>query len=214
MTSTISPLARELRRLRAEKGLPMRKLAKQAGVSTKTVSLIELGKQHPSALTVAKLARGLGVDTGDLLGFEEGATVPKDVRPLDRPAEPTTRGIEERRTERAWEVLLQEKAARGEEAAEELRVATGYIPVGVVADFATSYGALIYLYRQAGGPRDSARLGHAEKRLRSTFAEVAALANQLFDPLDTEQERALVLFRDRRLAAGQGEVEGRAESAV
>lgn len=79
--STVSPLARELRRLRAEKGLPMRALASQAEVSTKTISLIETGKQHPSALTIAKLARGLGVPAGHLLGLEDVPAAPKAREP-------------------------------------------------------------------------------------------------------------------------------------
>lgn len=155
MTSTISPLARELRRLRAERGLPIRALAKQAGVSAKTVSLIELGKQHPSALTVAKLARGLDVDTGELLGFEEGAGAPLAAPPHDRTVEPTTRGIEGRRTlleERRLLSSLHPFSGRVEEQSRYWRQLAGSGRVSLdTLDYATreleftarSFGALV-----------------------------------------------------------------------
>lgn len=90
MAKTISPLARELRRLRAEKGFTMRALAQRAGVSTKTITQIETGRQNPSALTIAKLARGLGVPSSGLLEVGDADASPKapaPPSPADSPGE-------------------------------------------------------------------------------------------------------------------------------
>lgn len=57
-----------LRRLRVQRGLSMRELARRSGVSVGMVSLIEQGKIAGSPTTAKKLAEGLSND-------EAGVTV-------------------------------------------------------------------------------------------------------------------------------------------
>ena len=56
------------RELREKRGLSVRGLAKEAGISTETVYSVEHGKRRPSMKTLGKIARALGVDPRDLLG--------------------------------------------------------------------------------------------------------------------------------------------------
>ena len=51
--------------LRTVRGLSIRKLAEEAGVSTETIYSIEHGKRQPSVTTLSKLARALGVEVKD-----------------------------------------------------------------------------------------------------------------------------------------------------
>jgi transcriptional regulator with XRE-family HTH domain len=54
------------RRLRADRGLSVRALARAAGVSTETVYSVEHGKRQPSVRTLGKLAAALGVSIQEL----------------------------------------------------------------------------------------------------------------------------------------------------
>jgi transcriptional regulator with XRE-family HTH domain len=56
-----------LKELRQARGLSVRRLAKEAGVSTETVYSVEHGRRQPSVRTLGKLARALGVEAKDLL---------------------------------------------------------------------------------------------------------------------------------------------------
>lgn len=76
---------RKLRRLRAEKGLTMDALEERTGVSKRTISEIERGMRVPQALTLAKIARALGVDIDELT--EEEA--PKVESPSGSPSPET-----------------------------------------------------------------------------------------------------------------------------
>jgi transcriptional regulator with XRE-family HTH domain len=51
--------------LRAARGLSIRKLAEEAGVSTETIYSVEHGKRQPSVRTLGKLARALEVEVKD-----------------------------------------------------------------------------------------------------------------------------------------------------
>ncbi len=57
----------KIKELREARGLSVRGLAREAGVSTETVYSVEHGKRQPSMKTLGKLARALEVDPGDLL---------------------------------------------------------------------------------------------------------------------------------------------------
>ena len=56
----------KLRELRAKKVLTQKELAKEAGVSTATVTAIETGVQLPTPKTSRKLATALGVEPTDI----------------------------------------------------------------------------------------------------------------------------------------------------
>ena len=59
----MASIARKLRELREQRGMSLRDLAKKAGVSQTAVWHIEAGKtEKPSAETLQKLARALGVN--------------------------------------------------------------------------------------------------------------------------------------------------------
>jgi transcriptional regulator with XRE-family HTH domain len=55
-----------LRELRQARGLSIRGLAKEAGVSTETIYSVEHGRRQPSVRTLGKIARALGVEVKDL----------------------------------------------------------------------------------------------------------------------------------------------------
>ena len=60
----------KVKRLRVSKGLTVRALAQQAGVSTSTISLIESREKHERfhAPTLKKLADALAVEPLELIG--------------------------------------------------------------------------------------------------------------------------------------------------
>ncbi len=57
----------KLKELREARGLSVRGLAREAGISTETVYSVEHGKRQPSMKTLGKIARALEVDPKDLL---------------------------------------------------------------------------------------------------------------------------------------------------
>ncbi len=56
----------KLRELREARGLSVRGLAREAGISTETVFSVEHGRRQPSMRTLGKLAQALGVEATDL----------------------------------------------------------------------------------------------------------------------------------------------------
>lgn len=60
-----------LRILRLVRRLTQEQLAELAGLSVNFVSLVETGQSSPSAETISKLARALGVNEGELFKFDE-----------------------------------------------------------------------------------------------------------------------------------------------
>jgi putative transcriptional regulator len=65
-------LPRKLRLLRAERGLTLVEAAQRIGITRESLGLLEKGKRHPHAPTLAKLANGYGVPLEELLSLEEG----------------------------------------------------------------------------------------------------------------------------------------------
>lgn len=65
-------LAKKLRALRKKYGLTQQKLAEMAGVDYKHIQLLE-SKNPPAARidTLEKLAKAFGVDSAELLNFDE-----------------------------------------------------------------------------------------------------------------------------------------------
>jgi transcriptional regulator with XRE-family HTH domain len=55
-----------LRELRQARGLSVRGLAKEAGVSTETIYSVEHARRQPSVRTLGKIARALSVEVKDL----------------------------------------------------------------------------------------------------------------------------------------------------
>lgn len=59
--------ARRLRDTRLESGLSQSELADRAGVSHSEIYRLEAGTREPRLGTVVELARGLGIDTSELV---------------------------------------------------------------------------------------------------------------------------------------------------
>jgi transcriptional regulator with XRE-family HTH domain len=74
---------KKIRRERRDQELSQRELAETAGLALNTVSLIERGLRTPSVTTVARIARALGVEPGELI--EEPAFVGKEDAPMSSP---------------------------------------------------------------------------------------------------------------------------------
>jgi len=68
-------LARNLKRLRAERGHTLDALSARSGVSRGMVVQIEQGRTNPSVGTVVRLADALGVSIARLLDYDETSTV-------------------------------------------------------------------------------------------------------------------------------------------
>lgn len=64
----MSPLGPEVRRRRKAQKLTLEGLAEKADLSVHYLSTLETGKRDPSVSTVSKLAKGLGIPAGELLG--------------------------------------------------------------------------------------------------------------------------------------------------
>ncbi|MFE9257433.1 helix-turn-helix domain-containing protein [Streptomyces sp. NPDC006879] len=89
-------LARNLKRLRAERGFTLDALAARSGVSRGMIIQIEQARTNPSVGTTVKIADALGVSITALLDYEQGPhvrLVPADqaVRMWSTPAGSSTR---------------------------------------------------------------------------------------------------------------------------
>ena len=68
MSREISSLAKNIKKLRKQKGLSQDRLSKLADVSNNTIIKIESGGiQNPTIKTVQKIAKALGVKMDDLI---------------------------------------------------------------------------------------------------------------------------------------------------
>jgi transcriptional regulator with XRE-family HTH domain len=63
----VGNLGRNLRRARNQLGLTQEEVAERSGVHATEVSRIEGGKRDPKVSTVERLAKAVGVTSGDLL---------------------------------------------------------------------------------------------------------------------------------------------------
>jgi transcriptional regulator with XRE-family HTH domain len=77
-----NPLARRLRILRAERGLSLTDAAEQCDIERNTLSDLERGRRHPYYPTLAKIARGYGLDVEELVDLEPAP--PKEGAPESR----------------------------------------------------------------------------------------------------------------------------------
>jgi transcriptional regulator with XRE-family HTH domain len=68
--SSSASLPMKLRLLRARKGITLAEAAELSGVRYETISELERGARHPQDRTLAKLAKGYGVDVEGLLEEE------------------------------------------------------------------------------------------------------------------------------------------------
>ncbi|WP_405961420.1 helix-turn-helix transcriptional regulator [Streptomyces sp. NBC_00024] len=57
----------QIRRLREARGYSLEQLAERSGLSFRGLIYIEHGQRSPSVLTLLEIARGLGVEPGELV---------------------------------------------------------------------------------------------------------------------------------------------------
>ncbi len=67
MKSESAKLGRNLKRIRAEKGMTQGDIVRTLGVGRSFVSNIESGKTNPTLSTITNLAKALGVSSNELL---------------------------------------------------------------------------------------------------------------------------------------------------
>lgn len=60
-------LGLNLKKIRTKKGISQGDISRELGVSRGFISTIENGKTNPTLATISKLARALGVSSGELL---------------------------------------------------------------------------------------------------------------------------------------------------
>lgn len=71
----MTTIGENLRRVREEKAIPQKGLARASGVSVYTISRIESGTtEHPQRDTLKALAKPLGVDVEELLAGADGGS--------------------------------------------------------------------------------------------------------------------------------------------
>jgi DNA-binding XRE family transcriptional regulator len=78
-SAVIKALARNVRRLRKERGWTQEELAGNCNIEQQAVSLIETGRANPTILTVESLARALNVPFVDL--FEARPRLRRSISP-------------------------------------------------------------------------------------------------------------------------------------
>lgn len=88
-------VSNRLRELREARGVSMRTLASQSGLSANALSMIERGKTSPSVSTLYKLAGALGVSITAFFGTESEKKQVVFLKHDERTRLPFTRGIVE-----------------------------------------------------------------------------------------------------------------------
>jgi transcriptional regulator with XRE-family HTH domain len=134
-------LGRRLRRARLERGLSLRAAATRVGVTKETLMDLEHGRREPHPSTLAKLAKGYGVEIGNLLGpmVEESSSLPRDLAPP-----PSRLKVEEEEWRRARLEEIRESYRETREGIEnylarwERWLETGGIPSEAVREFLVS----------------------------------------------------------------------------
>ena len=67
MKDNLKKLGKKIKIERVKNDLSQEQLAEKTGVSTRTISLIESGLQHPKFLLVVKLVKALDIDVKKLI---------------------------------------------------------------------------------------------------------------------------------------------------
>src|SRR5262245_63326443 len=77
----MDPLAKQLKRLRATRGLSQEALARKAHVSRGYLARIELGRHDPTLRVLRRLAKGLRVSVGELVKSGKEKNAPRRLAP-------------------------------------------------------------------------------------------------------------------------------------
>ena len=83
-----------IRRLRRRRGLSLRDLAEQSGLSQSFLGAVERGQSDISVGRLSQIAAVLGHDVASLLGYSLRRATPVVIRPADHVGSPRGRGVE------------------------------------------------------------------------------------------------------------------------
>lgn len=76
-------LGTRIKEVRRSRGLTQEKLSEKAGISTRYLSRLEVGKQNPSIDTLVKIAKALTIEVWELYDFTPHGTV-KELKTVAR----------------------------------------------------------------------------------------------------------------------------------
>lgn len=204
-TSTPSPSGDRVRTLRGRQGLTQADLARKADISPTTIANMETGGRHVRPATVRRVARALGVSPADLFDVDEVAAVPKTETPHERPSELTEGDpslAEPRILVRSWEVILEDLAARYQEAFADIRDAELNVFPNKVIDVAILVGSnLRLLSREVDEVREAPGVNAAVEKILNVQASVERIIEQKPSPMDDAHTREIVIFNAARDAA-------------
>lgn len=71
MSEEIEAIGREIRRRRQAQGMTLSELEERTGITANYIGSVENGQRDPGLSTVLRIARGLGIVPGELLGLPE-----------------------------------------------------------------------------------------------------------------------------------------------
>jgi transcriptional regulator with XRE-family HTH domain len=176
----MSGVGEEVKRLRQAKGWTQEQLAVYAGSSQPTVNLLEAGKRNPSASTLEKLARALGVEVVDLF------PKPQALQPSLEDA------AQSEALQEALAVLFQGLARRGQGIVEHsLREGPSEALSRELKEY---YSEVAALHRIKGRRdifgRDSDELAEAEAAYQEVEHRIQAMLRQDIDATDEERSTA------------------------
>lgn len=87
--AAVPPVGARIRQARLAKGVSLRALAREIGVSASLVSQIETGKSQPSVSTLYAITTALSISVESLFdGYEDEAAAPRS-RPRPQPPPPS-----------------------------------------------------------------------------------------------------------------------------
>jgi transcriptional regulator with XRE-family HTH domain len=184
----MSGVGEEVKRLRQAKGWTQEQLAVYAGSSQPTVNLLEAGKRNPSASTLEKLARALGVEVVDLF------PKPQELQPSLEDA------AQSEALQEALAVLFQGLARRGQGIVEHsLREDPSEALSRELKEY---YSEVAALHRIKGRRdifgRDSDELAEAEAAYGEVADRIEAMLRQDVEASEEERSDARMFKANRR----------------
>lgn len=187
-------IGKEVRRRREDLGLTGAQLAARAGMAPSAVSQIETGRRTPSSASVIKLAAALNIEVGDL--YPKGqAPLPLEVAEQAGHTGSEVSEEERRFLVRGWEVILEDLAARCQEAEKELRAADINSFPDSVVDVAVLAGYNFQLLsREAEEVKSAPGVIGATEKIRKSRERVERMLKQKFGPMSNAHAAQHAIF--------------------
>lgn len=199
-------VGREIRQRREEKGWSQAKLAAAADMGVSGVSQIETGARNPSAVTLEKLAKALGVGVADLFPKAQ-PPLPEldDGRQREQPEEP------EEKLKAALVIMADSLAERMKDYVEELRKSGDELPLDNEAWLTARNSWALRTIHDATPPdvRGAPEVQEAMRKVSEASHQIDRLASQWFGPtaLDPDQWEERLRFSRKRGEEGPAAAE-------